>query len=268
MSLDLRSVEAKFKRGTAHANCVIDEVVAWAKKDAYGAVQKVNSDFTEYRLVAKIVGEMPDFERWSLIIGDSLHNIRCTLDHLVYAIAVHESGKNPPPNARALSFPICDDCPAFTKAERKKLVGISRHVCDAIEKVQPYHRRHPTIPPPIAVLRDLENTDKHQLLGLVSTTPVAGNIHLSGPQPRKEVSVFPNYGEIKDGVEIVCHVFDSPTPNLNYDFAGMKLAVAIWHGKLDPLGEEWTGRNDFTAVLPLLIKETRFIIDTVSAAVI
>jgi hypothetical protein len=42
------------------------------------------------------------------MIGDCLPNLRCALDHLVYAIAIHESGQSPPPCEGSLAFPICD----------------------------------------------------------------------------------------------------------------------------------------------------------------
>ncbi len=270
MSLDLRSVGAKLKHGAEYADSIKAEFLTWMKDNTYGAVQQVNADSTEYRLIARLIGTAPPLERWSLMIGDSIHNIRCALDHLVYTIAVHESKSNPPPNEDALAFPICKDRPAFTKAERKRLRLISPPVRTAIESVQPYNRRHPSIPPPLAILRDLDDTDKHRLLRLALITPVAGDIRLSGPQtsPFKEVQILPNFGEIKDSAEIVRHVFDSPTPNMSYDRVEVKLALAIWHGKLNPLGEDWTGRNDFASVLPLLIAEVKYVIDTISAAVV
>lgn len=45
----------------------------------------------------------PDTLRWALLLGDALHNMRCALDHIVYALAVRQTGKGPPPGASRLT---------------------------------------------------------------------------------------------------------------------------------------------------------------------
>jgi hypothetical protein len=60
-----------------------------------------------HSLILRVL-KLPALERWSLVAADCVHNLRCALDHLVYAIAVYESGQDPPPNHRGLQFPIAE----------------------------------------------------------------------------------------------------------------------------------------------------------------
>jgi hypothetical protein len=269
MALNLDSVNAKLSWAEEHAKTFRSEARPWMESGPYRAIQQSNSDATHYSLVAKLVGAEPPLQKWSLLIGDALHNLRCSLDHLVHAIAVHESGNNSPPNDELLAFPICNDCPAFTKVERRRLAGISQNVRTTIETVQPYHRGHPKVPPPLTILRDLDNTDKHKLLRVAYATPIQGDIGFSGPEHPlvKRVEIAANYGEVKDGSELVSHTFDAPAPDMKYDRINIDLSVAIWHGKRSVSDPDWASRSDASALLTLIFGEVRYVIDTVSAAV-
>src|SRR3989304_9414282 len=114
MSLDLSSVEAKMGRAADHLNALKDQVGSWRKRDVYALVSHVNPQNTVFSFTLNILNE-PPLQDWSLIIGDCISNLRCALDHLIYAIAVHESNTSPPPNEDALMFPICDGPTAFGK---------------------------------------------------------------------------------------------------------------------------------------------------------
>ena len=108
MGLNLDSVEAKLQRAQQHIQNLQDEIAPWMAKASYIISPQVNGDSTRYSLIAHLVGKEPPLQRWTLMAGDSLHNLRCALDHLVYAIAVHESGTEPPPDGNKLMFPITD----------------------------------------------------------------------------------------------------------------------------------------------------------------
>src|SRR5208283_1653448 len=119
--LDLTSVNAKISRGINHAQAVESEIRAWMNGSPYRLVHEFNSDSTEHSLVFRVISK-PELERWALMVGDAIHNLRCCLDHLVYAIAVHESGKNPPLNWDSLQFPIYDEPDRFI-ANSPRLIG-------------------------------------------------------------------------------------------------------------------------------------------------
>lgn len=268
VSLNLDSVKAKLQRAEEHAQAVRDEIKPWMETNPYRVSREVNADSTRYSLIAHLVGTEPALQRWSLIVGDCLHNLRSALDHLIYAIAVHESRTEPPPDERSLMFLIADTLDNFNK-NASRIKTLSEPVRKAIEAVQPFNRPHPKLPPLLAVLRDLENTDKHKLLRLAYASIAVADIGFWGPQ--NSIANTPQFvpygGEIKDGTEIFAAVFKSPEPHMKFDQTNLDLAIALWHGKRDPSEPPWHDHNDCYSVLNLLATEVRTVIDVVVSAV-
>ena len=120
------------------------------------------------------------------------------------------------------------------------------------------------------MLRDLDNMDKHKLLGIAYTTPIQGDIGFSGPAHPlvKHVDIVTNQGEIKDGSELLSHTFDSPAPDMKYDRIDLELSIALWHGKRDIGDPEWSARSDASALLTLITTEVKYVVDTVVASVV
>lgn len=269
MSLNLESVNAKLQRAEQHTQALQDEIVPWLKMDTYAISPQINADSTRYSLIAHLVGKEPPLQRWTLMAGDSLHNMRCALDHLVYAIAVHESGTTPPPDENRLMFPITDTAAKFNESAQRTIRNVSVSVRDAIEAVQPYNRPHPKLPPPLAILRDLENIDKHRLLRLAYAAISQGNVHLNGIQSPhvQQVQFVPYGGEIKDSTEVFAIAFDAPNPNMKFETVELDMAISLWHGKRHPSDPPWHDRNEVHVLLTLLATEVRTVINTVVAAV-
>jgi hypothetical protein len=235
----------------------------------YSLLQKVNSDSSRYSLILRI-NEPPPFQRWTLIAADCINNMRSALDYLIYAIARYEAGSQSPSDEDKLAFPISDDRSRFDQAvSNGKLGKISDPISTVIESLQPYHRPHPDLPPLLSVLRTLNNTDKHRLLGLVYGAVQGGNLSLVGDSeiPPK-VDAVAHHGEVEDGTEILAFTCDPPTPNMHFDRgAEVSVVIAIWHGKRLPSGPDWSGRSDVVAVLTLLSEEVREVIYSVCAKV-
>src|SRR5947209_3565314 len=114
---------AKLERAREHAQTIKDESGAWFHKYSYTISHKPNDEFTRYSIILNFPA-CPPFQRWSLLFADSIHNLRCALDHLIYAIAVHESGgQDPPPNADALQFPVCDSAANFNRPNVQRRIS-------------------------------------------------------------------------------------------------------------------------------------------------
>lgn len=269
MPLYLTGVNAKLSRAKEHANAVKDEVASWMNTRPYSLTPKANSDFTRWALVISVQATA-DLLRWTLIIGDAINNLRSALDHLTYAIAAHESGSNPPPDEKRLAFPICDTPGEFKDATRR-IKSLSLDVRTAIESVQPYNRPHPTLPALLSILRDFNNTDKHKLLRLAYAATSMGEVSFTYKASRSEqpvplVPVEFNAGELKDGAEVMAVTFDRPAPNMECHFEVMVI-IALWHGgKVGGVGLR-IDRDDFTAILALLIEEVEAVIKLIVAAV-
>jgi hypothetical protein len=268
VGLNLVSVQAKLQRAEEHSLAVRNDIKPWMATNPYKITREVNADATRYSLIAHLVGREPELQKWSLIVGDCLHNLRSALDHLVYTVAAHQSGKEPPPDEKNLMFVIADTSKNFSDSSWR-IQSLSQPVRKVIETVQPFNRRHSKLPPLLAVLRDLENTDKHKLLRLAYASIAVANIGLSGPQ--KSIANVPQFiphgGEIKDGSEIFAAVFKSPEPDLKFDQTDLDLVIALWHGKRDPAEPPWHEHNDCYSVLNLLATEVRTVVEMVVSAV-
>lgn len=269
MPLDLTSVRAKLTRSQEHTQAFKNEVLAWTERHPYSLLQKKNSDCTRHSLIIR-VNEPPPLQRWSLMIADAFNNLRSALDHLVYAIAVHEAAPNVPARERKLQFPITDCGVRFDSAvnERHNLGAITEPVRAAIKNAQPYNRPDPTLPPLLAILRDFTNSDKHKLLHLALTCPIRGDIGFSGSlPPGAGCEVSPFMGEIEDEAEVCAIVSSCPTPEMKFDRHVLDVVVAIRHAKRDPLGPDWTGRTEFAALYREISSVVRGVIYEVVAKV-
>lgn len=259
MNLDLASVLAKIGRADEHAKTLKKEILRWRDSNPYMVTRQHNADFTKHFLVAHI-GVEPPTVRWTLMLGDVVHNLRSALDHLVYAIAIAESGKNPPPDDDNLMFPIRATGPGFAKVEKVRLKSLRKEVKTSIEACQPYRRKHPDLPPLLLVLDELEKTDKHRLLKLTFSSTAQTNIGFVGPQMEGlHCDFWVNPGEIKNGSEICSYTFNKSAPEYKFDRFDLLLVMTVVHAK-GPSGKD---RTDVPSLLTLLDKEVRAVINDV-----
>jgi len=134
----------------------------------------VDFDGTWYKIsVSPPLKESPPL-RFSVICGDTVHNLRSALDHLVWQLVLSEGRKRP--GSRNF-FPIYTDFDDFIREVRSRkkksrpgpLEGINPKgdAWTFIEDLQPYKRRELGMDPrahQLAVLNRLSNTDKHRTL--------------------------------------------------------------------------------------------------------
>jgi hypothetical protein len=275
MPLDLTGVNAKLSRAKDHIRTVKGEVISWQDSSPYSITKETNADFTRWALVIRLLKPADllrlNLLRWTLIIGDAINNLRSALDHLIYAIAVYESGSNPPPDEKRLAFPICDTFGEFKDAA-KRIKSLTADVRTAVESVQPYNRTHPMLPALLAILRDFNNTDKHKLLRLAYSATSEGQVSFRWEGSRSEqpvpISTEFETGELKDGAEVMSITLDRPSPDMQcyYD---IKIIIALWHGgKLDRTTfKPGAQRDEFATILTLLAEEVEAVINLVVAAV-
>lgn len=271
MSLELASVNAKLGRAEEHRGTLYDEISHWYKAPPYRAVPETNADFTKHSVwIERTKTPEPNIERWSLIFGDAVHNLRAVLDHLIYAVAIHQTGRNPPPGERALAFIIersVDDFAA--KRSRMKPNALSSSVWAAIEGVQPFNRKHNILPPLLQLIADLDNMDKHRLPHGFMATPTEIDVTLEG-------SVSPGiyktgqggfFGELKHRTEVMWVSFNGPAPDMKYRINLVETVFAIAHGKREVTDEDWKGRTEASALLTEMIAEVKAIIPLIVGAV-
>lgn len=121
------------------------------------------------------------------LIGDYIHDLRSTLDHLAFELSFLDTGGKVPP--RTIAFPCCrvrqraaGSPPAWdSNTTLKKLSGINARHRAMIYRVQPCYRRKDTPSSPgtvarrprnaLADLEDFWNHDKHRTLEPIASAP-------------------------------------------------------------------------------------------------
>jgi hypothetical protein len=200
--------------------------------------------------------QFPDMGRWAIVIGDCIHNLRSTLDHLIYSIAVNFSGSDPPPDAERLSYPM--ESRQFWK------LGILRH--DAAFMAE-FQRLQPDIRPEwkglrlLAVLEELDNFDKHRTLNVMFAEPTTMIFGLVAPGyfPTYE-NVTHNFGPLEPDTEMVRIVERVPIPmNVTVEWR-QSVAPVVGHTPASD-GRERTGVID---LIQELSAEVAFVIKALS----
>ena len=104
----------------------------------------------------------------SLILGEFLHELRAALDNALYAVAIIDSGQNPPPNASALEWPICADEKSWEGHRRRRLAALSTELQDTLHAIQPFQAEHPSWNC-LRILNDMTRIDRHRAVHFVTS---------------------------------------------------------------------------------------------------
>ena len=148
----------------------------------------------------------------SAMIGDAIHNLRVSLDHLAWQL-VTATGSNPGTNT---SFPVHTTAPTPDRRGRTRpqiSPGIPLPVRDILDEVQPYKLAKPAHHD-LAVLHELDIIDKHRelLIAIIGVKSISwfGEFATHG---------F-NAGPYSDGDEICRFAYSGPRQESNpvFDF--------------------------------------------------
>ena len=154
----------------ARAKELIDQIAEEEKSflpSAVRAEETRSKDGKEFRLHVFAQKELP--QRFSILAGEVVHQLRSSLDHIVWAIAL----RNTPNPAQRLQFPIFKTDSDFNNA-LNNLRDIGTTAIDIIRAMQPYNADEP-VSAGLAVLQSLNNADKHRLLIVTMTAAEIGN---------------------------------------------------------------------------------------------
>jgi hypothetical protein len=128
--------------------------------------------------------------RFGIVASNIVHQVRATLDNIVWQLVI-ANGREPTAGSRGNQFPIINalkDNRTFSDYTRNSLAGVHPDNVAVIEGLQPYQNpewgpgRHP-----LAMLADLSNADKHQVLKVVTAErpmqdPVDLPVVFGGPE--------------------------------------------------------------------------------------
>lgn len=187
----------KFERGKKHVADLYESL----RDPAFISVFKLTPHFDGSRGMFDVYAhftEPPSL--WSQLAGDALHNLRSSLDALVYALVRHHVGDLSESHERNLQFPICSTSKQFADEARRRLAGMWQPAADAIERLQPYNTKNWVNGPPLAALQTLSNIDKHRRLLFLHKSIASGHLSLTrhgGKEPLLTVPLRP--GVLRSG---------------------------------------------------------------------
>lgn len=114
-------------------------------------------------LPASALTEEPPPARLGALLGDIVHNLRSSLDHVVHQLIMEQTGKEP--TYRTYEFPIFCHENQFDETLNRKLRDVSDEAVELIKDVQPFQSDPPKASP-LHTLQDLSTIDRHSLLTL------------------------------------------------------------------------------------------------------
>jgi hypothetical protein len=122
---------------------------------------------------------------WGLQLGNIVHNLRSSLDHLAWAVVAR--GRRPPTvltegQQSGVMFPISATVAAFRAQLARRLPGARRDDVTRIRRAQPFRDPETARPigvapadmHPLSILQRLSNADKHRSIQPVLATPHVG----------------------------------------------------------------------------------------------
>lgn len=221
----LRGCRAKIERASESFKNLNEEIVAFlsANPPPYDVSKHLQNDSREYVFVAKSIRPVPD--RFAVLAGEIVHHLNSSLDHLFAALVTrngHTVGK-------AHYFPIYTETRKYRKACAEGLIqDVSPVAQKVIDSVQPCFTPAPrdTI---LATVRELDNTDKHNLLVVLTGVGTVGDrivIGVEGENVRDIYGNFPNIVALGDpktveitesGVEFFSITLAQPVPEFKAD---------------------------------------------------
>jgi len=222
------SVRAKLDRAQKHIDDLLADIAAFDARDPYSIVQNHNADLTEHYLHLRLAEPFPAY-LWGCILGDAIHNLRSALDHVVYAIAIRESGgKDPPPDHTRLMFPILDPPKPLPMGKVKTL---SDEVRTAIEREQPDPAN--LVSSPLWTLDQLDIADKHRVIHLALTHSDYGGFSIKPSIPCTFVPKW-NARPLDGKAPLLTLTFDRPVPEVEVGSVGTALVGIDGVDPIDP----------------------------------
>lgn len=173
-----KSVELKLGRAEEHIGTLDAEIQAYFVNEPYSAYRLVENGGTDHVILWSQCSPPP--ERFGLIAGDAIHNVRSSLDHM--AVALARSGAAAldanvsEEEERRLQFPITMSAEEFqTQVTRGALKWVPDKAVAVIESRQPFNAlpKNPRLFP-LYEISQFDNADKHRELtvALLSTSIV------------------------------------------------------------------------------------------------
>jgi hypothetical protein len=169
----------RLKRADSHREAAVTEWNSFLERAPYEFRFNVDNDGHGTMWIDQVEPVPPIL---SVLFGEYFYNLRTALDYCVYAVAVCDSEKSPPPGEGALQFPIYPDEVSFVR-NNYRIKALSDEHKLWLEDVQPYHGQDGPKTTTLYWINHLARLDRHRQLHVVGayiaeSTPM---VYLSRP---------------------------------------------------------------------------------------
>lgn len=242
----LDGVDAKLGRAREHLEALYDEVNGFLSRKPHELIEDTDQEARTFRVSIKI-REEPDELGWGLLLGDFAHNLRSSLDHLVWQLVLLAQAKP----GRENQFPIAMSGGAYWCPRKdgtpgiraRSLKGVSEKHRTMIDQTQPYTAGQLAKQHPLAILGDLSNVDKHRLLHptfIAVEAPTRDDIDVASTDEGAIAHIVFNSGPLKDGAEVMHTTFGTTDPNAKVHMKA-EIPIRIAFGEDSPVKAEALG---------------------------
>lgn len=218
MSHPLDGCRAKLDRAENQLDALGDEMREIVEGDAYTFSGQFNEVDYSLSVVLEEQRQLPVVDL-GLALGEAVHHIRGSLDHLVYQLVIAQNGK---PHT-SHQFPIVKKEKGWKakvvnppkNKRRGALDFVHRDHVAAIKRLQPYTPT--TGKPSLLTLQRFSNTDKHRLIHAAATWMTEApqiDVRLTFPFPLRSVTHHPPGTPLGKSTEIARAV---PGPGIRVD---------------------------------------------------
>jgi hypothetical protein len=226
---------AKIIRAEEHLAAIKAEIALFREADPYKLIGEFNAEGTEY--VARLsLRELPPI-RLQLLIGDFAHNLRSALDHLAGWLVVRNRGVP----TKDTTFPI------FLKPPKGPLqitppIGVEAMAL--IESLQPYNTPDHAQRHKLALLREINNTDKHRSLFLATSVISHAQVWLEWTNGFPLTFPVTVEGRFKDGAELARIPVAIPVPAAQRDNVKVQATASalVTFAEPEPIGDHTVDR--------------------------
>lgn len=156
-----RWARAKLVRAGALLGHLDSSISSWRSRANLRGEGTISEDRLRFDLVLRL-DEAPPLDEWALIAGDVVHNLRSSLDVLVWAHA--RAGELSESQQRSICFPVVFEEAKWAQAVTRNLATIDPGLIERVRACQPFAVSHSEgAIDGLATLSELDNQDKHRL---------------------------------------------------------------------------------------------------------
>lgn len=241
MSHPLDGCAAKITRAHQSISELNAEIDSYLISHPYAVTREDDPQVGEIVWRARIVRPHPP--EWSARIGEIIHDLRSSLDHLAWQLVI-ANGESPDTKTE---FPVFWDSAKYKTDSPRKVRGMSKAAKVEIERLQPYHAAHRFEDHILYIVHQLNLTDKHRLLTVVGSSYRPQRFQVGGAAGTGTVHGVTANGRpvpFENGAEIMTFKYGAgnPPPNEMGVEADLTFTVAF----------DWTGPGKGQPVISLV----------------